>query len=79
MDGFSEGKLLKLGGGCGWMAEKGKFFQVRFVLGDQIQTHIQGKDVAPLEAIGLLEMAKDQILGNLRKGTKNVFHVEKKE
>ena len=62
------------------MTEKeGKFFQVKFVVGEQIQTHIQGKDVAPLEAIGLLEMAKDQLLNNLRTGTKNLFHVEKKE
>ena len=29
--------------------------------------------VGPQEALGLLEMAKDQILGNLRKGRQEIF------
>jgi len=53
-------------------------FAVRFVIIDgNIQTHIQTSKVPPQEAIGLLEMAKAQLLDNLRKGTQEVFKAKK--
>ena len=55
-----------------------RYFMVKFTLGPQIQTQIQSQNVAPQEAIGLLEMAKDQLMVNLRKGTKNLFNVQKR-
>ena len=55
-----------------------KAFAVRFTFGKGIQTQIESRNVPPLEAIGLLEMVKDQMMNNLRKGTQNVFNVEKK-
>lgn len=57
---------------------KERIFAVKFILGPQIQTQIQSQNVAPQEAIGLLEMAKDQLLNNIRKGTKNIFDAQKK-
>lgn len=54
-----------------------RFFVVKFTLGSQIQTQIQTQHVSPQEAIGLLEMAKDQIMANLRQGTKNIFNMSK--
>lgn len=61
------------------MEQKERFFAVRFTLGPQIQTQIQSQHVSPQEAIGLLEMAKDQLMSNLRQGTKNLFNVQKKD
>ena len=55
-----------------------RYFMVKFTLGPQIQTQIQSQAVSPQEAIGLLEMAKDQLMVNLRQGTKNLFNVSKK-
>lgn len=55
-----------------------RIFAVRFILKEQIQTQIQSQNVSIQEAIGLLEMAKDQLLSNLRQGTKNVFDIKKK-
>jgi len=55
-----------------------KIFAVKFIVGPQIQTQVKSQNVSPIEAIGLLEMAKDQMLNNLRKGTKNVFDVQKR-
>jgi len=49
-------------------------FAVKFnIQQNNIQTQMQTKNVSPQEAIGLLEMAKDQILDNLKKGRKEVF------
>lgn len=49
-------------------------FMVRFgIAGRNIQVQIHTKHVNPQEAIGLLEMAKDQILNNLRKNRQEVF------
>ena len=54
--------------------EKAREFAVRFgIVGKNIQVQIHTKNVNPQEAIGLLEMAKDQILDNLRKGRQEVF------
>ncbi len=54
-----------------------KIFAVKFIIGPQIQTQIKSQNVSPIEAIGLLDMAKDQMLANLRKGTENVFNAQK--
>lgn len=55
-----------------------RIFSVKFILGPTIQTQIQSQNVKPLEAIALLEMAKDQMMNNLRKTTKNLFDAQKK-
>ena len=54
-----------------------RVFSVSFILDERIQTQIKMQRVTPQEAIGLLEMAKDQILGNVRKGTQNMFEMKK--
>jgi hypothetical protein len=61
------------------MEQPQKAFAVRFIFGKGIQTQIESKNVPPVEAIGLLEMAKDQLMSNIRKGTQNVFNLEKKD
>jgi len=54
--------------------ENSKEFSARFrFVGNNIQVHMHTKNVNPQEALGLLDMAKDQILGNLRKGRQEVF------
>lgn len=51
-----------------------KIFAIKFVMREgKIETHMSTKDITPQESIGLLEMAKAQILENIRKGTKEVF------
>ncbi|MBR9690450.1 hypothetical protein GOV08_02085 [Candidatus Woesearchaeota archaeon] len=59
---------------------QGRSFTVRFLIDQKnnIQTQINSQQVAPTEAIGLLEMAKDQMMENLRKGRKNIFDVKGK-
>ena len=56
-------------------------FNVKFKIEDdgKIHTQIESKNVKPLEAIALLEMAKDQMMNNIRSGTKNIFNIEKKD
>jgi len=53
-------------------------FQVKFIIDRQnnIQTQINSQAVSPTEAIGLLEMAKDQMMENLRLGRKNIFDMK---
>ena len=53
-------------------------FTVQFVIdkNNNIQTQINSQAVSPTEAIGLLEMAKDQMLDNLRQGRKNLFDIK---
>lgn len=54
------------------MAEKS--FAIRFKIEQEnIQTEMHTQNVSPQEAIGLLEMAKNQILENVAKGRKEVF------
>lgn len=55
-----------------------RVFQVKFIIDRQnnIQTQINSQSVSPTEAIGLLEMAKDQMMENLRQGRKNVFDMK---
>lgn len=54
-----------------------KFFAVKFDIGKGIQTQIHSQNVSTQEAIGLLEMAKDQLMTNFRNNTKNVFKMRK--
>lgn len=56
-----------------------RIFSVKFILGESIQTQIQSQNVKPLEAIALLEMAKDQMMANMRKTTKHLFGAQKKD
>ena len=49
------------------------------VMPNNIQTSMKTQNVSPQEAIGFLEMAKDQILDNLKQGRKDVFQAFKKE
>ena len=44
-----------------------------------IQTTMKTQNVSPQEAIGFLEMAKDQILDNLKQGRKDIFQAFKKD
>ena len=56
-----------------------KVFAVQFsMIGNQIQTQMKMDKVSPQEAIGLLEMAKDQILDKLKNNRKDIFEASKK-
>lgn len=60
--------------------DKEKVFAIRFTVKDKgIQTQMQTKNVSHQEMIGLLEMAKDEILDNVKAGRKQVFKASKKE
>ncbi len=62
------------------MATEQKAFLLRVdVLSNNIQTSMKTQNVTPQEAIGFLEMAKDQILDNLKQGRKDMFQAFKKE
>ena len=62
------------------MAEEPKVFLLRVdIMPNNIQTSMKTQNVTPQEAIGFLEMAKDQILDNLKQGRKDVFQAYKKE
>ena len=62
------------------MPEEQKIFLLRVdVLPNNIQTSMKTQNVTPQEAIGFLEMAKDQILDNLKQGRKDIFQAFKKE
>ena len=57
-----------------------KVFLLRVdVMPNNIQTSMKTQNVTPQEAIGFLEMAKDQILDNLKQGRKDIFQAFKKE
>ena len=61
------------------MAEKKKLLLLRFdVTEDNIKTSMKTENVSPQEVLGLLDMAKDQILDNLKKSRKDIFQMEKK-
>ena len=49
------------------------------IVANNIQTTMKTQNVTPQEAIGFLEMAKDQILDNLKQGRKDIFQAFKKE
>jgi hypothetical protein len=55
-----------------------KMFLLRVDMKDNnIQTSMKTQNVTPQEVIGFLEMAKDQILDNLKKGRKDIFQAFK--
>ena len=57
-----------------------KIFLLRVdVLENNIQTSMKTQNVTPQEVIGYLEMAKDQILDNLKQGRKDIFQAFKNE
>ena len=57
-----------------------KSFSVRFAIaGDKINISMQTSNVSAQEAIGLLEMAKDQLLDTLKKNRQEIFAAEKKD
>ena len=62
------------------MANDQKAFLLKVdVVSSNIQTTMKTQNVTPQEAIGFLEMAKDQILDNLKQGRKDIFQAFKKE
>ena len=62
------------------MSDEQKAFLLRVdVTSNNIQTTMKTQNVTPQEAIGFLEMAKDQILDNLKQGRKDIFQAFKKE
>ena len=62
------------------MTAETKVFLLRVdVMPNNIQTSMKTQNVSPQEAIGYLEMAKDQILDNLKQGRKDIFQAFKKE
>ncbi len=54
-------------------------FSVTFLVGETIKTKIESQNIKPLEAIALLEMAKDQMMNNLRSHTQTLLNIEKKD
>ena len=62
------------------MKDEQKVFLLRVdVMPNNIQTSMKTQNVTPQEAIGFLEMAKDQILDNLKQGRKDIFQAFKKD
>ncbi len=62
------------------MADEQKVFVLRVDLSqNNIQTTMKTQNVTPQEVIGFLEMAKDQILDNLKQGRKDIFQAFKKD
>ena len=62
------------------MADEQKVFVLRVDLNqNNIQTTMKTQNVSPQEVIGFLEMAKDQILDNLKQGRKDIFQAFKKD
>ena len=61
------------------MKDEQKIFLLRVdVMPNNIQTSMKTQNVTPQEAIGFLEMAKDQILDNLKQGRKDIFRLSRK-
>ena len=62
------------------MTDEKKVFLLRVdVMPNNIQTTMKTQNVSPQEAIGFLEMAKDQILDNVKQGRKDIFQAFKKD
>lgn len=60
--------------------EEQKIFLLRVdVSHNNIQTTMKTQNVTPQEVIGYLEMAKDQILDNMKQGRKDIFQAFKKD
>ena len=59
---------------------KNKMFILRFDVSDKnIKTSMKTENISPQECIGMLEMAKAQILDNLKKKRQDIFNMEKKQ
>ncbi|MBI5797924.1 hypothetical protein HZA98_03405 [Candidatus Woesearchaeota archaeon] len=55
-----------------------KIFEVKFVVKDgKMATKMSSKNMSPQETIGLLEVAKQQILDGLRENKKEIFRGSK--
>ena len=51
-----------------------KMFSVKFVVKDgKMATQMSSKNISPQETIGLLEIAKQQILDSLKESKKEIF------
>ena len=62
------------------MKDEQKIFLLRVdVMPNNIQTSMKTQNVTPQEALGFLEMAKDQILDNIKQGRKDIFQAFKKD
>jgi len=62
------------------MKGKKRFLLLRFdVTENNIKTSMKTENVSPQETLGLLDMAKDQVLDNLKKSRKDIFQMEKKD
>jgi len=62
------------------MGNEQKIFVLRVdVTSNNIQTSMKTQNVTPQEVIGYLEMAKDQILDNLKQGRKDIFQAFKSD
>ena len=62
------------------MEKEQKAFMLRVdVLPENIQTTMKTQNVTPQEAIGFLEIAKSQILDNIKQGRKDIFQAFKKD
>lgn len=57
--------------------DKQRVFVVRFIFHENnIQVQTQSSNVSPQESLGLLDMAKDQILDNLKKSRSEMYYTE---
>lgn len=60
--------------------EEEKTFEVKFVIKKgNIATKVETKNISPHECVGLLEIAKQQILNGLGASKKEVFRESKNE
>lgn len=54
-----------------------RVFAVRFVIKDgEIKTEMHTSGVNKQEVLGLLDMAKDQVLDSLKEGRKEIFKID---
>lgn len=57
-----------------------KIFAIKFVVKEgKMGTKMTSKNIAPQEMIGLLEIAKQQILDSLKENKKEIFHGSQNE
>jgi len=57
-----------------------KLFMVKFVVKEgKMATKMSSKNITPQEIIGLLEIAKQQVLDNLKTNKKEIFRGSKNE
>jgi len=60
--------------------EQEKSFEVKFVIKNgNIATKVETKNISPQECVGLLEIAKQQIIKDLESNKKEVFRGSKNE